>query len=190
MCDLSEGFRLCTCAGDGPFDWTLARRDRTLPEQVLRGMWAAPRWDDDDRLRKLFLLDHLNGDAPFDVPWEAQVDDLFTATLKGKALVFRFDGDAWVEDLGSPFASWWRQMVEQRRGTVVLPPDAVPDALLERAEGEPAGGAVLRDWILAEGHPTLAAWILAREAGAPFEREEQISLRLRQRLAKVLPNAD
>lgn len=173
--------------GEGPFDWTLARRDDALPDQLVRGMWIAPTWSEDDELRSLFLLDHLNGPAPFDVPWEPREGDVFTAHLKGRELVFRHDGEAWIEDDSSPLAPWATQMVEQHRGTVVLPPDAIPAELLEQAERPPVetNRAVLRDWILSDGHPTLAGWLRAREAGQPFPREEQVSERLRGRLEQL-----
>lgn len=43
MCDLANGFKLCTCSGDGPFHWVLQTRDHSLPAQSKRGGWCSGR---------------------------------------------------------------------------------------------------------------------------------------------------
>ena len=93
MCDLSNGFRLCTCAADQPFNWVVER----LPEGVtFRGICALDdQLTEDQELTRLFLEEGLQQSDCFDVDYRPAAGDRLTFLLGNDKICFLFYANRW-----------------------------------------------------------------------------------------------
>ncbi|MCA9566673.1 MAG: hypothetical protein KC656_02480 [Myxococcales bacterium] len=172
MCDVSEGFKLCTCAPDGPVDWTLWR---AAPIDGMfspaRGM-VLPRTEDEE-IQALFLLDGLERGDVFDFPYVPEPDDRITFHGFGRAdMTFRHDGRRW--ELLDPQIDPAPAGVRHRQGRMGLGELAVAGAMWDEllADPTPERRAVVADWLHERGHGAVATWLLLdgrRQAGEPVD---------------------
>lgn len=195
MCDVSDGFRLCTCPGGAEPDWLLFRRgspDRG-PLELMRGFSPIPT--EDDELRKLFIVDGLEEGGCFDFDYEpADGDVLSFPRLGSGGSSFQREAGRWRithqdgYDLG---------LEEVQRGQLELAAEQglkdVPlwQAFLENPADEGLR-AVVVDWLLETGRATLARWFQLEEAHARGEQPAgfratalKVSLHLRARFARA-----
>jgi hypothetical protein len=192
MCDLSDGFRLCTCAGDGPVDWTLHRaapRDAPLDGMWMeRGLTLTPT--ETVELQALFVLDHLQAGTAFDTPYTPQEGDrLELHTLGPRGTSFLFEDGRWTVADDDPYAP----PNAVRYGRVELHAEmGLDDVPLYRQLWErpydPTLRAVAVDALLEAGHDVMARWLQVEpdtEAPAAVFRDlaAKISLRVRARFA-------
>lgn len=200
MCDLSDGFKLCTCDGEALADpdWVLSRWDRDRPVELKQGSMAGPPvWSEGDRSRIDAALEALDAGTCFDFDYTPEEGDVIVLrAMEGRTLRFRFM-DGWSLDESTPFTPWRDQMVETQHGRLALSadidqPENVP--VLQAVMDHPADSdqrEVAIDWLHEHGHADLAAW-LRMEArahdGANVEgfREaaERVGRRVRARFAR------
>lgn len=119
MCDLRDGFRLCTCAPDEAPGWWLERRDPSRPLRHRRGRAMRPRYGDSAAQ----ICAQLNARPCFDFDFEPQLDDvLILRQPEGQQrLRFRFGRAGWALDESTSLTGWRAQMVPLQRGCVAEP---------------------------------------------------------------------
>jgi len=124
MCDVSEGFRLCTCEPGEPFDWVLQRRDRSLPLQGRRGRVIRSKVPDDVLTTSAALLEGLNREGgAFDFEYTPEAGDILVVTLAGHTHRFAWRkpflrAGRWGWDESNGLTGWRSQMVDQTVGRV------------------------------------------------------------------------
>ena len=125
MCDLSKGFKLCTCAGETlereELDWTLQRKNEQLPLQHRRGKAAMPRFSNEEKALKKEILNFLNHGNCFDFDYNAQEDDFLRLRIHKKNnrwAAFRFVKGVWTNDLSTSLSSWRSQLTNFEKGKV------------------------------------------------------------------------
>ncbi|MFT5679191.1 MAG: hypothetical protein ACI8RZ_000095 [Myxococcota bacterium] len=194
MCDVTDGFRLCTCPTTTgvPADWSLTRPgpgDFKMDGMfVMEGFIATPT--EEDELRALYLLDGLNQGGCFDFEYTPQEGDRFTF-CRGRVIRLRYRDGSWQEDTGSELP-WGTPLAA---GSLELAAEA---GLAESPGWEalladpynPARRAALVNWLRQQGRTTLVRWFEQEERvhqGLPapelHDLAKKISLHLRARFA-------
>ncbi|MCB9679625.1 MAG: TIGR02996 domain-containing protein [Alphaproteobacteria bacterium] len=202
MCDVTEGFKLCTCDPDTlvEADWALQRHDRGRPVHTRRGRAARASWTERDHLQIDAVLAALDAGTAFDFDYTAEVGDVLVLRDVGSTVLrFRRGTERWHHDTSNSFAAWRSQMVTTRTGRLDLSLDR-PDAdeeerLLAAIAATPDDEGcrrVAEDWLRENGRETLADWLrMERETHAgtrvPGFRAvaEKLGARLRARLARA-----
>lgn len=117
MCDLRDGFKLCTCDEDAKsFDWELQRRDSARPLQAKRGRAVMPRFSSAQQQTQQLILDRLAAGTAFDFEFSPLPEDVLVLKLPGKVYRFRYERGGWQIDLSTSLAGWREQMVRLDRG--------------------------------------------------------------------------
>ena len=100
MCDISDGFKLCTCVdSDAAADWVLRRMLPTDPFAMKRGRFMQPKPDaDDQRLQATLLAGLQRGDC-FDFDYQPVEGDHLTFHMTKTRTAFVFRGGAWAKDV-------------------------------------------------------------------------------------------
>lgn len=192
MCDVSDGFKLCTCDGLTRPDWELARL-RT--DMNVRGKLAARLpFADRARLNKEIppLLDRRETWDFTDYQPE-EGDRLSLFCFGPEALDFRFDGKHWKPGRAD-FSVRYRPL---RQGVLTRPADELPpeaDPLLESAAaGDDEAREVAADVLESLGSPVLASWLRTEKLNRgqpPTEDFHRLSQKLSRRIrARLTPTA-
>ncbi|MCP4441059.1 MAG: SHOCT domain-containing protein [Aureispira sp.] len=124
MCDLNEGFKLCSCDGDKlpieKIDWILERRNEELPFRVRKGMAAQNYIGGHEKYIKSIIATHLNAKNCFDFDYEPKEDDLLKIKKRENGArhwySYRFVAGKWEEDNSTSFDSWRSQHERYRNG--------------------------------------------------------------------------
>lgn len=195
MCDLSDGFKLCTCDDElADPDWTLMRLNPSKPQQHWRGMVKTPWFDEDDWAQIHTALIRLNDGSAFDWDYSPLPGDVLILRGIGRhALRFRFDGQ-WEQDTSNPLEGWRSQMETSATGRTSLAADETAAVLDHLAEDPLDAGRrqVAIDWLREHGHAPLAGWLHMEDLhyhghDVPGFRAvaRKVSRRLRARLTRA-----
>lgn len=124
MCDLSQGFKLCSCEGDQlaapEIGWVLRRRDEHKKISSIRGKPFIYQMKLSEKQLKSSTLQELNKRNCFDFDYQAQEDDF----LKIKAgennfwMAFRYQKGLWQEDDSTQFNTWRQQLKFHKEGII------------------------------------------------------------------------
>ncbi|MCB9673375.1 MAG: hypothetical protein H6734_28185 [Alphaproteobacteria bacterium] len=194
MCDVSDGFRLCSCDTGEPADWVLYRGRRPHAFELMRGFTAVPT--EDDELQALFVLDGLQEGGRFDFDYTPEEGDVVTLRKLGPTgTSFEYHEGRW-----QPFHQEDAfELSPLRQGRLELVAEAglrgepVWEALIANPD-DPALRAVTVDWLLETGRTVLARWFQLEDAvatGAEVDPVElrtvarKVSLELRARFAQA-----
>lgn len=121
MCDLREGFKLCTCSSDlnwDDIDWVLKRINTDLPIYHRKGRAAISSFTTKQETQKQYILGELNNRNCFDFEYIPEKDD--TLKLKGsndKWFSFRYT-DKWEVDKSTSLAGWKTQLELLQKGKI------------------------------------------------------------------------
>lgn len=124
MCDLSNGFKLCSCDGDQlkpeEIGWTLRRKDENKEIQNIRGKPFVPKFDLDEQQLKTTVAQALNERNCFDFEYQPQEDDFLSIRTKRENIwfAFRYKKGRWQEDNSTKFNSWRQQLEQYKVGIV------------------------------------------------------------------------
>lgn len=123
MCDLTKGFKLCTCAGEilkpEDIDWSLQRKDESLPILHVKGKASIPEFTNKEEELKQNIIELLNKENCFDFDYQVQEGDFLKIRIdKGnnRWAAFRFLKGEWRNDTSTSLDSWRRQMVHFEKG--------------------------------------------------------------------------
>lgn len=118
MCDLSQGFKLCSCDGDklspNEIGWVLKRRNPDKQFDRIMGKPFIYQMNLSEQQLKSNTAKQLNDRNCFDFDYQAQEDDFLTIKA-GKDnfwMAFRYQKGLWQEDDSTKFNTW-RQQLEQ-----------------------------------------------------------------------------
>jgi hypothetical protein len=124
MCDLSQGFKLCSCDGDklaaSEIGWILKRRDKHKEVSSIRGKPFIYRMNLSEKQIKSETVQQLNQRNCFDFEYQAQEDD-FLQIKTGKNdfwMAFRYQKGLWLEDDSTKFDTWRQQLETHEEGVV------------------------------------------------------------------------
>ena len=123
MCDLKDGFKLCTC-DDGPVaepDWFLRRRDTSRPELHRRGRAMVPRFTAAEQELQTRIIAALDDGSCFDFPYTPVEHDVLSLRVAERQFRFRFSQGTWQIDRSTSLTGWRSQMVEQNQGVLSEP---------------------------------------------------------------------
>ena len=120
MCDLSDGFRLCTCDGESEAepDWVLERLDASKRPMARRGRVVMPRYSKHERSQRTRIIEALNEGTCFDFDYAPTVNDVLTLKASGRVFRFRFRKGRWTFDRSNHLTAWRTQMVRLDQGKV------------------------------------------------------------------------
>jgi hypothetical protein len=124
MCDLSQGFKLCSCDGDklaaSEIGWILKRRDQHKKVSSIRGKPFIYRMNLSEKQIKSETVQQLNQRNCFDFEYQAQEDD-FLKIKTGKNdfwMAFRYQKGLWLADDSTKFDTWRQQLETHEEGVV------------------------------------------------------------------------
>ena len=124
MCDIKDGFKLCTCKGKekkdlGDFSWILEKQNTSIvPKCNIVGSVMMPDYSKEEKDMIWLVLQNLNTRNCFDFRYRPKESDVLTLILQDNAYRFRFLGYHWHLDESTPFDAWREQMVLKRQGII------------------------------------------------------------------------
>ncbi len=125
MCDLTQGFRLCSCAANelAPEDigWVLRRQDPKKKYPKIMGKPFMPTFSGTDLEIKQQLLHLLNTTACFDFEYQPKRFDFLQLRVNlpnHTWFRFSYQNDAWIDDRSTKFSSWRQQLVSYNKGKI------------------------------------------------------------------------
>lgn len=132
MCNLDQGFILCSCQGEDlqpeQIGWTLERHHPDRPIKLLMGMAPMVRfWGKEPQIR-LFILQMLNQSNCFDFDYMPQENDFLEIRSQpgGRTwYAYRFRSGAWQLDDSTPFDGWRTQLAPLYRGKYSKDPNSL-----------------------------------------------------------------
>lgn len=124
MCDLSQGFKLCSCDGDqlspDEIGWVLKRRDRNKKIIKIMGKPFIYQMNLNERQIKTNTAQELNARNCFDFEYIPQEDDFLQ--IKGGDnnfwMAFRYQKGHWQEDTSTKFNTWRQQLEKYKEGII------------------------------------------------------------------------
>lgn len=120
MCDLADGFKLCTCDDETLTDpdWVLERRFRHLKPQTRRGRVLMPRYTQKEKQQRKRIIDELNAGNCFDFDYTPAEHDVLTLKASGRIHRFRIENGRWTLDKSNALTGWRAQMCQINNGKV------------------------------------------------------------------------
>jgi hypothetical protein len=130
MCNIKDGFKLCTCATTATppssIGWELRRTNPHLPLQHRKGKTAMIRYNTSEQALQTLILDNLNQSNCFDFDYTPQDNDYLrikgqtTQSDTAKWFRYRYNGkkQAWQIDTTSSLAAWKTQLEALEQGKV------------------------------------------------------------------------
>lgn len=124
MCDLSQGFKLCSCDGDTlalkEVGWILKRRDKDKKISRIMGKPFIYQMNLSEKELKSTTSQQLNERNCFDFEYAPQEDDFLR--IKGGDnnfwMAFRYQKGLWLEDTSTKFSGWRQQLEKYKEGIV------------------------------------------------------------------------
>jgi hypothetical protein len=124
MCDLSKGFKLCSCDGDKlspeEIGWILKRRDKDKKISRIMGKPFIYRMNLSEQELKTQTAQQLNERNCFDFEYAPQEDDFLR--IKGGDnnfwMAFRYQKGLWNEDTSTSFSGWRQQLGNHKEGII------------------------------------------------------------------------
>lgn len=124
MCNLSKGFKLCSCDGDklaaSEIGWVLKRRDNNKEISSIRGKPFIYQMNLSEKQLKAHTVQQLNERNCFDFEYQPQEDDFLTikAGENNFWMAFRYQKGLWQEDESTKFNTWRQQLDHYKKGIV------------------------------------------------------------------------
>ena len=124
MCDIADGFKLCTCKGEeklelGESCWILEKRKTSIvPKCDVVGSVMFPEYSKQETDMIALVLQNLNQRNCFDFRYRPRESDVLTIILQEDAYRFRFLDTQWRFDESTPFDAWREQMVFKKKGII------------------------------------------------------------------------
>lgn len=127
MCDIKDGFKLCTCEEKlhiQEIGWVLKRTNDTLPLAYRKGRAVIPRYNANEKELQTLILNNLNSRNSFDFDYTPHDNDLIT--IKARAndksecqwYAYRFQRNKWNIDTSDSLAAWKTQLEKFKEGIV------------------------------------------------------------------------
>ena len=117
MCNINDGFRLCTCAKDNPdISWVLERQDHNKSPCYLRGRAMSPHFSAKEILQNQYVCTALNDGKCFDFPYVRQEGDVLKLKIQDRWFRYRVVHNQWTVDTSTDLAGWRAQMVKDKYG--------------------------------------------------------------------------
>ena len=127
MCDIKDGFKLCTCdekLAAQDIDWVLKRTNPELPLVHRKGRAIMPRYNAKEQDIQSLILKNLNTQNCFDFDYTPQPNDYvrIRAKVANKTeyqwFAYRFQRDQWQIDQTDSLAAWKTQLEPLKNGVV------------------------------------------------------------------------
>ena len=123
MCNVNDGFKLCTCNNIEMDDagWVLERNNPSLPEIHTCGSAIEMILDTDEVKVKHWILQELNKRNCFDFNLKPKARDLLSICINQERSIwvyYRYKNKSWQEDDGYPFADWKQKLEAFKHGIV------------------------------------------------------------------------
>lgn len=132
MCNIKDGFRLCTCAIEestptaDAIGWELKRVNLNLPLHHRKGKAVIPRYNTSEQSLQTLILDNLNKGNCFDFDYSPQANDYLKvkgSTAHNNAKWFRYcysdKKQQWQIDTSDSLAAWKTQLESLNQGKIV-----------------------------------------------------------------------
>ena len=123
MCNLKDGFKLCTCKdGQKPqthYTWELKRRNPALEQYYLKGDAMFPFYEAEEKTIRQKILTALNNRNCFDFDYQPQKDDWLNISnpkLPTGYFEFRYQNKQWEIDTSDDLAAWKTQLEPLQKG--------------------------------------------------------------------------
>lgn len=127
MCNIKDGFKLCTCDNNLPAEdasWILRRSNPNLPLHHRKGRAAIPRYNGDEKELQNLILRNLNTGNSFDFDYTPQENDYVkikgTNTSQSKWYGYRYQSNQWHIDTSDSLAGWKTQLEDYGEGKIRL----------------------------------------------------------------------
>jgi hypothetical protein len=124
MCDLNQGFKLCTCDADklaaSEIGWVLKRRDKNKEILRIMGKPFVYQMNLSEKQLKSDTVQALNQSNCFDFDYQPEEDD-FLKIKRGENdvwMAFRYQKGLWQEDESTKFSTWRQQLGRYDEGIV------------------------------------------------------------------------
>jgi len=124
MCDLSQGFKLCSCDADklatSEIGWVLKRRDQHKNVPTIKGKPFVYQMNLNEKQLKANTVQQLNQRNCFDFDYKPQEDDFLNikAGENNFWMTFRYQNGRWHEDTSTKFSSWRQQLGRLQEGII------------------------------------------------------------------------
>jgi len=124
MCDITDGFKLCTCTDQeqqelGDLCWVLQRRKASIvPKCDVVGSIVFPEYSKQEEDMITLVLQNLNQRNCFDFRYRPLESDVLTIIIQEDAYRFRFLDKCWHFDESTGFEAWREQMVFKKKGII------------------------------------------------------------------------
>ncbi|MCP4442686.1 MAG: hypothetical protein GY810_27590 [Aureispira sp.] len=121
MCDLTKGFKLCSCDEEQlkqeDIGWVLHRVDRDRPIQHKRGRAAIKRFNGKEATLRNNIEEYLNAQNCFDFDFQPQKDDRIQIKYKDDTwFAYRYQKGQWQKDDSTSLSSWRSQLELHKNG--------------------------------------------------------------------------
>lgn len=126
MCNIKDGFKLCTCSSSAAIGWELKRANPHLPLKHRRGKTVMTRYNASEQALQTLILDNLNQGNCFDFDYTPQDNDYLR--IKGQAANsdapkwyrYRYQSkkQQWQIDTTSSLAAWKTQLEGLEKGEI------------------------------------------------------------------------
>ncbi|WP_299465192.1 hypothetical protein [uncultured Microscilla sp.] len=130
MCNINDGFRLCTCQTENnptfEIEWVVKRSNPFLPLQHHRGKAVVPHYNTQEQQLQTLLLNNLNAGNCFDFDYTPQTNDYLyikgkiSSNAEEKWFSYRYSNKRqWQIDSGNSLAGWKTQLEGLEKGKMV-----------------------------------------------------------------------
>lgn len=125
MCDISNGFKLCTCKGrpkKSEPHWVLERQDTNIITRCeIMGMPIFPEYTQEEESQINLIVKQLNQGNCFDFAYQPTEGDVFTMHFPpDNDYRFRYQSGIWEQDDSTAFDGWREQMVRKKKGKITV----------------------------------------------------------------------
>ena len=122
MCDLNEGFKLCSCDEEKlsvqEIDWVLKRLNPAILAQHRKGRAAIPQYSANEQICLEKVIAELNTRNCFDFDFEPAKNDRLSLKIAEKWYHVKFSGRSWQEDKSTSLSAWRTQLEKYKEGKI------------------------------------------------------------------------
>ncbi|WMX13849.1 MULTISPECIES: hypothetical protein [unclassified Aureispira] len=124
MCNLNQGFKLCSCDSDqltpDEIGWILERKNAVKQASSLRGKPFIYKMNQSEQALKSEVVQQLNQRNCFDFDYQPQEDDFLRIRGNKKSfwMAFRYQQGRWEEDESTKFNRWRQQLENYNKGII------------------------------------------------------------------------
>ncbi|OJJ17901.1 hypothetical protein BKI52_29010 [marine bacterium AO1-C] len=127
MCNIQDGFKLCTCdekLATSDIGWVLKRTNADLPLHHRKGRAVMPRYNQQEKDLQALILENLNQYNCFDFDYTPHENDYVRIRAKASNrtesqwFAYRFQRNRWVVDQSDSLAAWKTQLEAYKNGII------------------------------------------------------------------------